>query len=316
MKTHVKHSLTVLGSMMLLACLVAPSLGAALTPVKTASVREKNSLASVPKPSKTGQSWALIFAVGYYYNYPDADRPDMIDSANSLFSTLTSHGWQGDHIVMMQSNQCSAQNLIRGLLWLRQNAKPEDTVLVYITTHGGQLKHNGLPLDLPPKDENDGMDEFLVMYKGFVEPYAFVYDDELNFFLGLIKCQGLCLIVDSCYSGGFNEPPMQAGEAQASAERQAYVDDFAQHLAAQNRVVLMSCQENEVSWGSYFSEFVIDGLSGSADAFGNHDGINSAEETFAYAQPLTEFWVWLNTGESQTPTMVDSYPGELGISTS
>jgi hypothetical protein len=299
----------VMSSMIIAVCLLMPTVGAGLIAKNITAVPKSQ---GPSKPSSAGQYWGVIFAVGYYYNAPeDFNRPDMIDSANNLYASLTGSGnWQADHIQMLQSSQATGKNLLRSLWWLAKNAKPEDYVVVYITTHGGQMKRNGMPLDLPPKDEADGMDEFLMMYNGYDNQNAIVWDDLLNFFLGLIRCQGLCLIVDSCYSGGYNDAPMQAGETQASV--QAFTDDFAQSMAAQNRVVLMSSSENEVSWGSYFSAFLIDGFNGAADLYGNGDGINSAEEAFAYSAPLTEFFVWLQ-GESQTPTMVDGFPGEFPV---
>jgi hypothetical protein len=80
---------------------------------------------------------------------------------------------------------------------LRKNAKSEDYVLVYITTHGNHLMDAyGRPWDLSPKDEADGADEILMMYNGFNKWYGIIWDDMLNFFLSIIKCKELCLIVD------------------------------------------------------------------------------------------------------------------------
>jgi hypothetical protein len=289
MKVNMKRNVTMISSVILVACMLAPTVGAGLM-AKNSSVVPRSQPSE--KHTSAGQYWGLIFAVGYYNGAPDDfNRPDMIDSANNMYNALTGAGnWQADHIQMLQSSQATGKNLIRSLWWLVQNSKSTDYVVVYITTHGSQMKHNGLPLDLPPKDEGDGMDEFLMMYDGYVNKNAIIWDDVLNFFLGLIKCQGLCLIIDSCYSGGFNDAPMRA----------------------QNRITLMSSLETEPSWGSYFSEFIIDGFNGAGDQYGNQDGVTSAEEAFAYAEPLTEFFVWL-MGESQTPTIVDGYPNEFPV---
>ena len=60
--------------------------------------------------------------------------------------------------------------------------------------------------DIPSKDEADGMDEMFVMYNGFEnQPFSFIWDDLLNYYLYRLKSNNLCLIVDSCYSGGFND---------------------------------------------------------------------------------------------------------------
>ena len=299
MKSIQKKTILTLLSVVLAACMVLPSAGAALS--------SKATVTPTPvKPSTTGQYWGLIFAVGNYYNHPDEDRPEMIDAANNLYSTLlSSSNWQADHIHMLTSSMATGKNLINELMWLAKNAQPTDYVVIYLTTHGGKL-HNakGLPLDLPPKDEADGSDEFLVMYNGFETWYAIVWDDLLNYFLSRIKCQGMCLIVDSCYSGGFNDAPMTTGTTDAM---KAYVHDFVQSVSGQNRIVLMSCQENEVSYGTDFSGYLTSGFGGWADFFGNGDGINSAEEAFSFAQ----FWVGLDG--QQTPTISDNYPGEFPV---
>jgi hypothetical protein len=254
------------------------------------------------------QYWALLFAVGVYEGNPDADRPEMLQACDDLYNTLlgSPSNWQAANIHTVKSSQATLQNLIRELLWLRKNSKSEDYVLVYLTTHGYYLQKQGVPWDLPPKDEADGADEILIMYNGFSKPYGMIWDDLLNFFLSMIKCKGLCLIVDSCYSGGFNDPPYNAIE-QNKFTAESFVNGFVEDVAAPGRVVLMSCQENEVSYGTYFSNGLISGFQGWADFFGNGDGINSAEEAFNLAKTLTELQ------SDQHPTIADSYPGEFPV---
>ena len=272
---------------------------------------------------ETSQSryWALLFAVGIYENAPDQDRPTMLEACDDLYDVLlqSPQYWQSSNIHVVKGSQALLQNLIRELLWLRQNSRSEDYVLVYLTTHGGQLRKQGLPWDIPPKDEPDGMDEYLVMYNGFSQWYGIIWDDLLNFFLSIIRCKGLCLIVDSCYSGGFNDKPIalnrfnrfdRSNQNKYTAE--SFVNGFVNNLAASNRVVLMSCSENQLSYGSDFSNFLIAGFEGWADtsswgASGNNDGIVSAQEAFRLAQ------FWINLLGQQNPTIADWYPGEFPI---
>lgn len=263
------------------------------------------------KQSSSSQYWALLFAVGVYEGRPDQDRPSMLQACDNLSAVLLDSPsyWQASNIHVVKGGQCYLQALIKELMWLRKNSKSEDYVLVYLTTHGYYLtKKDGSPLDLPPKDEADATDEFLFMYNKYTAWYGIIWDDLLNFFLSRIKCKGLCLIVDSCYSGGFNDNPLNtmAQQHQQYAAK-AFATSFVEDLAAPGRVVLMSCQENEVSYGSYFSDFLISGFSGWADATGNGDGINSAEESFAWA----EFWVKLIA--EQQPTIADSFGGEFPV---
>ena len=253
--------------------------------------------------------WALLFAVGVYKNNPHQNRPSMLISADNLYEVLiNSPQWQADHIHKVTASEATGRRLIQELIWLIQNEDSDDMSLIYLTTHGSPLKGPiGFPIDLPPRDEDDGADEILIMYEGFDKWYAFIWDDLLNFFLSLLQSQGVCLIVDSCYSGGFNDDPMFAGNIFEDYNAKSFTQGLAEELSAQNRVVLMSCEEDESCYGSYFSEFLIDGFWGAADLWGNKDGINSAEESFDYAK------FWVNEMCYFNPTILDLYPGEYPV---
>ncbi|HIH29044.1 MAG TPA: hypothetical protein HA260_04490 [Thermoplasmata archaeon] len=283
MKRNMKLSVCII-SILCIILMISPACSAGASSL---SVKKK---ISEPQQSSASQYWALLFAVGTYEGNPDKDRPSMLESCDALYDTLldSPQYWQASNIHVQKGGQCYLQNLIKELLWLRKNSRSEDYVFIYLTTHGYYLtKSNGAAWDLPPKDEPDGTDEFLYMYNGFSTTYGIIWDDLLNFFVSIIRCKGLCLVVDSCYSGGFNDMPLPSTN--------------------QQRFTAMSCQENEVSFGSDFSDWFINGLAGWGDFGGNGDGITSAEEAFAWA----EFWI--NIGGQQHPTYVDLYAGELPL---
>jgi len=281
--------------------------GACTTGLNPLSLKKNNTQIQETTQS---QYWALLFAVGEYENAPGQDRPSMLQACDDLYNVLidSPQFWQASNIRTVKSSQAILQNLIKELLWLRKNARNEDYVLVYITTHGNHLMDaNGQPLDLPPKDETDGSDEILMMYNGFNKWYGIIWDDMLNFLLSIIKCKGLCLIVDSCYSGGFNDVFSKCVTTIQSYNAESFTIGFADELAFPGRVVLMSCQENEVSYGSYFSNLLIGGFQGSADFEGNNDGVNSAEESFEWAE------YWLDLVGTQHPTILDNFLGEFPL---
>jgi hypothetical protein len=283
MKRNMKLSVCII-SIICIVLLISPACSAGASSL---SVKKK---ISEPQQSSTSQYWALLFAVGTYEGNPDKDRPSMLESCDALYDTLldSPQYWQASNIHVQKGGQCYLQNLIKELLWLRKNSRSEDYVFIYLTTHGYYLtKSNGAAWDLPPKDEPDGTDEFLYMYNGFSTTYGIIWDDLLNFFVSIIRCKGLCLVVDSCYSGGFNDMPLPSSN--------------------QLRFTAMSSLENEVSYGSDFSDLFISGLGGWGDFAGNGDGINSAEEAFAWAE------FWMNLGGNQHPTYVDLYAGEIPL---
>jgi len=302
--------------------------------------------------------WALLFAVGVYKNNPDQDRPSMLEAVEDLYNALlNSPQWKEDHIHKVTAEDAVLSNLIKELNWLSENADSDDMVIVYLTTHGSPLKDpQGNYIDIPPKDEADGADEMLVMYDGFDNWYGFIWDDLLNFYLNKINSKGLCLIVDSCYSGGFNdisvdnfnslsayqislrklsvigrglslissknkmgsllgnklEEKLGLGiNIKPKIESDSFTEGFVEEVGTQGRIVLMSSEEDTVSWGSYFSNFLIMACDDGnwADYFGNNDGINSAEEAFDYAKPRAE----AATEGRQHPTILDLYEGEYTI---
>ena len=314
--------------------------------------------------------WALIFAVGIYKNNPQQNRLSMLEAADDLYDVLLSSSqWQADHIRKVTGSECLLPRLLQELNWLAQNADEDDMVIVYITTHGNSLKDDdGNPYDIPPEDEADGSDEILAMHDGFDKKLGFIWDDLLNFYLNRIKSYGLCLIVDSCYAGGFNDfstvvsnsnsvPTSQeitgntynkvntvisstkttmgtldprlitttlnkkvnptADESKGNTvtnkinDLKAYLftQGLIEDVRGHGRVILMSCEEDSLSWGSDFSFFLIDGFWGSADFFGNGDGINSAEESFDYA----DWWVYFLSFGRQNPTISDYFPGEFTV---
>lgn len=245
--------------------------------------------------------WGLLIAVGEYLNNPNQDRPSMLVAVENMYQSLhSSDNWEPSHIRKIKGENANLENILEGFKWLLQMEDENDISLVYITTHGGYLNS-----DYPPKDETDGKDEILIPYEGFDDTSKFLWDDEINFFLNLLQSKGVCFIVDSCHSGGFNDAYIKTKD---DAFSEHWINDFLDDLNDDfGRVILMSCEESELSYGSDFSYYIAQGFEGEADK--NHDNICTAEETFEYVQPIVE-----NMG-MQHPTMVDTYDGELPLTT-
>ena len=231
--------------------------------------------------------WALLVAVGVYLNHPEMDRPNMLVEVDDVYnSLLASKNWESSHIRKITGENANLENILSGLQWLAKMDDGDDISLVYITTHGGFLT-----TDIPPRDEADGKDECLIPYEGFDDPTKFIWDDELVFLLNLLESKGICVIIDSCYSGGFNDRSLikEIGKPIGYTFTKVknlidiynsalWAKDFSKDVSGNNRVVLMSCRDDEVSYGSEFSYYIAEGLRGNADA--NLDEVCSAEEVF------------------------------------
>jgi hypothetical protein len=251
--------------------------------------------------------WALLIGVGVYGDSIDEHRPSMLSEVDDLYDVLLeSSSWSADHIKVIKGEDATVPNIIRGLRWLDKKDDRDDISLVYISTHGAPLSS-----DIPPVDEDDGVDEALMSYWGFtfpVPPFSFIWDDELNFMLNRLDSKGVCLILNTCYAGGFDD----SSRIKASNYLFPYfeipisplkwMEGFAEDVSAKGRVVIMSSQEYEVTIAGRFSPFLIDGLRGFADK--NMDGIVTAEEAFFYIEPRC-FW--------HHPKIYDGYTDELPL---
>jgi hypothetical protein len=259
------------------------------------------------KPSNKGtEYWALLIAVGVYADHPDENIPPMLERIDDLYDILiTSPCWQESHIKVIKGEDATVINIIQGLQWLDKMDKQDDISIVYISTHGGQISR-----DIWPRDEADGKDEILASYWGFTYPNTNIWDDELNFLLSRLDSKGVCLIIDSCHAGGFNDSiywkNVYGNSRSIRQEEQLssldWMKGFAEDVRGRGRVVLMACPEERLSGVDVFSPFLIDGLRGFADS--NSDDIVTAEELFFYADQRIF---------SQQPTIYDDYPGELPI---
>ena len=250
--------------------------------------------------------WALLIAVGVYADHPDQDRPSMLTQVENLYNMLlVSEHWNEDHIKVIKAENATMWNIYKGLRWLNKMDSKDDFSLVYITTHGGQLQRDKFPWD-----EDDGMDEVLASYRGFQFSWANIRDDILNLMLSLLSAKGTCVVVDSCYAGGFNDPPYFTNfikNKRVTNQISAYewMQELGEELRGKGRVVLMSVREDELSYGNYFTQSLIKALRGYADT--NDDRIVSAEEAFVYVEENLPEWLDMH------PTIFDNYPGELSL---
>jgi 5-hydroxyisourate hydrolase-like protein (transthyretin family) len=250
------------------------------------------------------EHWALIIAGGAYANHL-YNVPFWQEDAEELHRILVqSDWWQEDHIKCIAGKNATLTNIIKGLRWLDENEGEEDISLIYIATHGGPLS-----FDMPPFDEEDGHDECLMTYWSSAYGLTYLWDDELNFFLSMLESKGVCLILDSCFSGGFNDPPYKIDTVSTLDIKtnhkdisSAWAEGFIEDVGDRGRFVLMACEEDELSIVGLFTPRVIDGFKGFADS--NGDGIVTAEEMYAYTSVRVM---------DQHPTVYDGYPGDLPL---
>lgn len=253
--------------------------------------------------------WGLLISVGVYANNPQKNIDEMLIEVDNLYETLLiSNRWDADHINVIKGENATVRGIIDGFRWLNENEDENDISLVYIATHGGLLR-----FDYPPLDEDDGKDAFLATYRSWLpiknpftqmpllNPFAIITDDAINYFLNQLESQGICMIVDCCHSGGFNDNWSYA----ITPNMVDFADELGSDLKGRNRVIITSARKDQLS-GLGFSYFLTEGLKGLSDE--NNNGICSAEESFVYAKSERgKIWSWPD------PQIFDDYEGELSL---
>lgn len=254
--------------------------------------------------------WALLIAVGVYYQVPEMDRPTMLQEvANFEQVLLSSSNWDESHIKVVKAEDATVRNIYQGFKWLDSCEDENDFSLIYLTTHG--FPHIW---DRPPFDEADRKDEALASYHGFLpfespfrwehmsNPFGIILDDQFNHWFNKLESQGVGVIVDSCHSGGFDDYYQLLKTNKHDSD---FAFDLGYEFQGQNRIVVTSVPEEDVSYGSFFSHYLIKGFQGRADK--NSDDIVTMEEAFSYAEQMVE----QQTG--MDPQIFDNFPGELPV---
>jgi hypothetical protein len=270
-------------------------------------IQVENQIIVNSEPGDETEYWALLVAVTEYADNPDQNLPEMLDEVNQFYDLLlTSPIWKEDHIKIIETEDATVINILHGLRWLDEKEDSNDMSVFFITTHGFPLGY-----ELPPFDETDGTDEALASYWFFAYPTMIITDDEINFMLNQLESQGVCMIVDSCYSGGFNDSPgwnkkynYDSNGIKKEKAITHWIQDFGEDISGQNRIILMASSEEELSYSGEFTPYLIDAMKGYGDT--NSDGIITVEEIFNYVTPRAE---------GQHPTLFDNYPGEFPLFT-
>ena len=208
------------------------------------------------------------------------------------------------------NENATKENITGALESMAELVGPDDIFLFSWQGHGGDVEDDdGDEKIINPQDEYDE-----VIYPH--DTNSFIRDDELDFYFSKINAKGMCLIFDSCHSGGLIDRGNDLGRSVKNiGEKEIGILD----VNDENRVIIMSTLPNTIDRASFiFGSPLTLSL---ARAFNgktkdkDQDGFISAEEAFKFARPRaiicsSLFWAgfwgsyyffWLLSGTS--------YPG-------
>jgi hypothetical protein len=240
-----------------------------------------------------GRKWAVVIGVNEYL---DRDKIKSLNycvrDAHLVAETLAARcSYDPRRILLITDDQPEAHlrplklNLqLRVQDWLLK-ARPDDTVLVFFSGHGF-LDDRGQGV-LAPQDcelDNLGLTGFRT--------------DELRNMLLQCKATQKILVLDSCHSGAKGDEPRGPSSEEVGAS----------FRLAEGLITLASCRKDETSceWAEkrhgLFTYFLIEGLSGAADAEGDKNGLVDSDELYSYT--LNQMSLVQRVSARQTPVRI------------
>lgn len=209
--------------------------------------------------------YALIIGIAKYHHI--RPLPDtVLNDANDMKALLVDAaqcGYSPTQVKLLLDNETTHHNIRLGLHWLAERTKPDDTVIIFFSGHGGRIESGPqtgnylIPIDTDPAD----------LKKTAIDSETFTQ------LLGEIKAGRLLVLFDCCHAGGTGE--IKDFLPDAIPDFKAGLDEryYDQLATGQGRVIIASSRSTEASWilpdmrNSLFSHYLLEALRGQAHTY-------------------------------------------------
>ncbi|GLW98193.1 caspase family protein [Microtetraspora sp. NBRC 16547] len=210
------------------------------------------------------QGRALIVGVADYpgnHALPDAVLNDARDTA-AVLQAPEYCGFPPDNVRLLVDGEATLDALRTELGELASSARPDDTVIIFFSGHGGRFDHGGAETSalIPVDFRDDNMQGTTLL------------EAEFSTALAAIQARRLLVLLDACHSGGAST--LKGGRA--GNLRPGFDEKSLQRLAqGTGRVVIASSRATEFSYAlpgarnSIFTECLLQALRGGAHTRGD-----------------------------------------------
>jgi len=222
----------------------APALKAGLNPLLTQKPPEQ---AAEELPATVRDKWALVVGVGTFKNLDARNglkyaAKDARDFAVAL--TDANYGrFKPGNVMLLTDEQATLQGIRTGLGWLRANAKRDDLVIIYFSSHGTsrEMDPNGVSFIVAHDTQIDAGRKKENLFATSLEMIYLVY-----FINQELQARRTVLFLDTCYSG---DAVVTGGSK--SLEEESPVGGYSEPLRAlksgAGHAVITSSRADEVS---------------------------------------------------------------------
>ncbi len=252
-------------------------------------LKTDSSMANVP----IGDKWALVIGISKFADSSinlQYSAKDASDFANFL---RTQANFTPDHVHLLTNEKATRSEIMGqlGQTWLPRVARPNDLVMVYLSTHGS------------PSTIDAGSVNYLVAYDSSKEN-LYGTGISLKEFENVIKtrlqCKRVVVVLDACHSG------VAAGAKGIFRAASPDVDSLAQGTG---QFIICSSGRSQTSWESkrydngVFTHYLMEGFKKQGDKA-------SLGQVFDYVSKNVAEEVQRDRGEIQTPAMQTRWEGK------
>lgn len=240
------------------------------------------------------EKWALVMGVGKFQapGIPTLQfaAKDATDLARALTDPQIGR-FRDDHVRLLTDEQATLANLRSEINYIAKNAREEDLVVFYISSHGTSSS-----ADATAKAE--AQTGYIVTFDTDTSNLygtAFPMEEMKRVVVDRVRARRVVTFLDTCFSG--DTVRWAAGGKGLTIIPPASFQGVAQGTG---RVVLVSSQGTEQSWegdgNSYFTKSLIDALK-------QKNGLPTVTEIYTQLQRAVPYIVKKEKNASQTPVM-------------
>jgi hypothetical protein len=218
----------------------------------------------------SGEVHALVVGVGHYEMRNIRVLPNAGNDAKMFYNYLSDKSVKRENMTLLLEEQATKAQVDAALSSLKSRIKPNDTAVLYFSTHGNKPNDLGNMAVVLHDSKID-------VKRRWIDPSTALQDDEIKRFIETVSPARVMIVLDICYSGAaFAKVPgfLVATSKDLFVEEETYSTGMDQrslnYFAGQNReqekILIAASGPGEKSWESaplkqsYFTYYFVQEL--------------------------------------------------------
>lgn len=254
------------------------------------------------KKSKNLEIHSLCVGVNKFQDKYFQDLKYAKNDASELNNLIESKFGKGDSRIILTDRTATKNKVLDSLRKIKESAKIEDTVFIFMATHGEFIKGEKLTdYYIIVNDTEDGSEQNLIK--------SSISMEEIKNLVTGIKAEKKVIFIDTCYSGGMSRRERYRVPPNIR-------ENIFKNFESENFIIITSSQANQTSYESeklkhgVFTHYLIKGLSGAVD---HKNGEIDLYTLYSYVYKSVKYYAEKECKGSQHPKFFGSFTGEFSL---